>query len=398
MNGFSRSVSILGVTGSIGASTIDVIEQMRAQGADIGVEAVTAGANVEALADACRRLRPRFAAIADPARLEAAKAALAGLNVELGAGAAALEEAGARPADWVMSAIVGAAGLRPTMEAVRRGAMVALANKECLICAGPLFIAAAKQYGATLLPVDSEHNAIFQALSHPERVERLTLTASGGPFRLASLETMAKATPAEACAHPNWSMGRKISVDSATLMNKGLELIEACYLFGVEEKNVDVLVHPQSTVHSLVHYVDGSVLAQLGSPDMRIPIAYALAWPDRAHISARRLDLATLGALSFEKPDLKRFPALDLCREAMRTGAAATNALSAANEVAVAAFLEGRIGFLDIARLVEDVLSELAAVGPGGLARAPASFEEVAAQDGAARRVAARIAGSLAAA
>lgn len=393
----SRAVSILGVTGSIGASTIAVIDELRRNGADIPVEAVTAGANVKALADACRVLKPRFAAIADPALLTEARAALAGTGVEVAAGEAALQEAAARPAAWVMSAIVGAAGLEPTMAAVRRGATVALANKECLVCAGPLFIEAAKAHGATLLPVDSEHNAIFQVLTHPERVERLTLTASGGPFRTASREAMAAATPEQACAHPRWSMGRKISVDSATLMNKGLELIEASYLFGFPEQLIDVIVHPQSTIHSLVHYVDGSVLAQMATPDMRIPIAYALAWPDRAAVSTARLDLAELGQLTFEAPDNVRFPALDLCRSALKAGSAATTALSAANEVAVQAFLEGRIRFLDICRIVEEAMTAWEAEA-GFQSKIPASFEEVRLVDQAARRVARRIAGSLAAA
>ncbi|MBN8608323.1 MAG: 1-deoxy-D-xylulose-5-phosphate reductoisomerase [Caulobacterales bacterium] len=394
----ARSVSILGVTGSIGQSTRRVIEEVRAQGAEIQVEAVTAGANLPALVEACRSLRPRFAAVADPALLLDARDALAPLGVEVGAGVGALEEAGARRADWVMSAIVGAAGLTPTMAAVRRGASVALANKECLVCAGPLFIEAAKAHGARLLPVDSEHNAIFQVLTHPERVEKLTLTASGGPFRTASKEAMAVATPDQACAHPRWSMGRKISVDSATLMNKGLELIEASYLFGFKSDLIDVLVHPQSTIHSLVHYVDGSVLAQMATPDMRIPIAYALAWPDRALVSAARLDLAGVGQLTFEAPDSERFPALGLCRAALNRGAAATTAISAANEIAVEAFLSGRIGFLDICRVVEEAMSELEGAESGLIAKSPTSFDEVAAVDQAARGAAQRIAGSLAAA
>lgn len=394
----SRSISILGVTGSIGQSTIAVVEELRAQGQEIRVEAVTAGRNLQGLADACRALRPKYAAVSDPALLNAAREALAGLNVEVGAGETALEEAGARPAEWVMSAIVGAAGLAPTMAAVRRGAAVALANKECLVCAGPLFIEAAKAHGARLLPVDSEHNAIFQVLTHPERVEKLTLTASGGPFRTASRELMAAATPEQACAHPKWNMGRKISVDSATLMNKGLELIEASYLFGFASDSIDVIVHPQSTIHSLVHYVDGSVLAQMATPDMRIPIAYALAWPDRATVSTARLDLAAVGSLTFEAPDDARFPALGLCRAALNAGAAATTALSAANEVAVEAFLARRIGFLDICRTVEQAMTELEGAESGLIAKSPTSFDQVAAVDRAARDAARRIAGSLAAA
>lgn len=388
-----RRVSILGVTGSVGESTTQVIEELRRSGSDLEVEAVTAGANVQGLADACRRLKPRFAAVADPKLLGEARAALAGLSVEVGAGPSALEEAAAADADWVMSAIVGAAGLGPTMAAVRRGAVVALANKECLVCAGPLFTEAARRHGARLLPVDSEHNAIFQVMTHRERVEKVTLTASGGPFRTASLQAMAVATPDQACAHPRWSMGRKISVDSATMMNKGLEVIEAAYLFGLSAHQIEIVVHPESIVHSFVHYVDGSVLAQLGTPDMRIPIAYALSWPDRAPTAAARLDLARLGALTFESPDPARFPALSLCRSALANGAAATTALSAANEIAVEAFLNQRLGFLAISRTVEACLTELE--GAGWLSKEPGSFDEVAAIDEAARASARRIAGSV---
>jgi 1-deoxy-D-xylulose-5-phosphate reductoisomerase len=394
----ARIVSILGVSGSVGGSTIQVIEEQRAQGREIVVEAVTAGRNVAALADACRRLAPRYAAIADPALLGPARAALAGLDVEVGAGSAAVAEAAARPADWVMSAIVGAAGLAPTLAAIRRGAVVALANKECLICAGPLMLAAAAESGAQLLPVDSEHSAIFQVRSTPERIERLTLTASGGPFRTWTREAMACARPEQACAHPNWSMGAKISVDSATLMNKGLELIEASYLFDTPEQRIDVLIHPQSIIHSMVHYCDGAVLAQLSAPDMRGPIAYALSWPDRAAVSTPRLDLAAIGRLSFEAPDPERFPALSLARAALRAGPATVAALSAANEVAVAAFLQGRLGFLDIARLVEEVLDGLGRAEQQLIAKTPSSFDEVNAIDGAARSLAERIALRLAAA
>lgn len=393
-----RTVSILGVTGSVGQSTLRVIEEVRAQGQEINVEAITAGHNLAGLVEACKALRPKFAAVSDATHLQLAREALAGLDVEVGAGPSALNEAGARPADWVMSAIVGAAGLAPTMAAVRRGATVALANKECLVCAGPLFIEAARTHDARLLPVDSEHNAIFQVLTHPARVEKLTLTASGGPFRTASKEAMAAATPDQACAHPRWSMGRKISVDSATLMNKGLELIEASYLFGFPSESIDVIVHPQSTIHSLVHYVDGSVLAQMATPDMRIPISYALAWPDRAPVSAARLDLAAIGALTFEAPDGERFPALSLCRAALNRGAAATTAISAANEIAVDAFLARRIGFLDICRIVEQAMSELEGAESGLIAKSPTSFDDVAAVDQVARGAARRIAGSLAAA
>jgi 1-deoxy-D-xylulose-5-phosphate reductoisomerase len=380
-----RSVSILGATGSIGASTAAVIEEILARGdGEISVEAITGARNVSALVDLARRLKPRFVAIADGASLAELRSALGDLPVEVGAGASALTEAAARPAEWVMSAITGAAALAPTRAAIARGATVALANKECLVCAGPLLMAEARRSGARLLPVDSEHNAIFQVLDRPARVEKLTLTASGGPFRLWTAERMAAATPDQACAHPNWSMGRKISVDSATLMNKGLELIEAAFLFDAPESQIDVLVHPQSVVHSLVSYCDGSVLAQMAAPDMRIPIAYALAWPDRAAISSARLDLAAIGALTFEAPDLVRFPALRLAREALRTGGLAPAALNAANESAVEGFLEGRIGFLDIAAVVEEVLQQW----DGPIAKSPSSFDEVLAVDEAARAAA----------
>jgi len=391
------SVSILGVTGSVGRSTMDVIEQLRAQGVPIRVEAITAGRRVEELGEACRRLRPRFAAIADARLLNEAREAAAELNVEIGAGPGAIREAAARPAAWVMASIVGAAGLEPTLAAIRRGARVAIANKECLVCAGPLMLEAARRSGAQLLPVDSEHNAIFQVLGTPERVERLTLTASGGPFRTWTREQMAKARPAEAIAHPVWSMGAKISVDSATLFNKGLELIEASYLFGVGQDRIDVLVHPQHVIHSLVHYVDGSVLAQMGAPDMRIPISYALAWPDRAPVSTSRLNLAEVGRLTFEAPDHHRFPALGLCRAALGAGAGAPAALNAANEIAVEAYLAGRIGFLDIARLVEQSLTALSQTEPALIAKTPSSFDEVAAVDQAARRAASAGIGQLAA-
>jgi 1-deoxy-D-xylulose-5-phosphate reductoisomerase len=390
----TRSVTILGATGSIGASTAAVIEEIVAQGdADITVEALTGGANIAALADLARRLKPRFIAIADPGLLDELRARVAGLPVTCGAGPAAVLEAAARPAGWVMSAITGAAALDPTRVAIDRGATVALANKECLVCAGPLLLEAARKSGARLLPVDSEHNAIFQVLSGPERVEKLTLTASGGPFREWSRERMAAATPDQACAHPNWSMGRKISVDSATLMNKGLELIEAAFLFETPEDRIEVLVHPQSIIHSLVTYCDGSVLAQMAAPDMRIPIAHALAWPDRAAISAKRLDLAAIGTLNFEHPDHTRFPALALARAALRTGGCAPAALNAANESAVEGFLAGRIGFLDIAAVVEEVLQSWDASGHGAIAKSPSSFDDVRAVDRAARLAAEAAAG-----
>lgn len=388
-----RRISILGATGSIGASTAAVVEELRAdKDCDIAVEALAGGSNVAVLADMARRLRPAFVAVAEADRLGELRERLAGEDIEVAAGPAAVVEAAARPADWVMSAITGAAALDPTRAAIERGATVALANKECLVCAGPLLIAAARASNARLLPVDSEHNAIFQVLDRPERVEKLTLTASGGPFREWTRERMQRATPDQACAHPRWSMGRKISVDSATLMNKGLELIEAACLFGVPEAAIDILVHPQSVIHSLVSYTDGSVLAQLGAADMRIPISYALAWPDRAAVSTPRLDLAALGALTFEAPDEDRFPALRLAREALRAGGLAPAVLNAANEAAVAGFLAGRIGFLDIAATVEEVMQSWEAEGHGAIAKSPSSFDDVRAADAAARQAARRIA------
>ncbi|MEX0697656.1 MAG: 1-deoxy-D-xylulose-5-phosphate reductoisomerase [Dongiaceae bacterium] len=378
-----RRITILGSTGSVGGSTIDLIER---QPGAYAIEALTAYDNVALLAAQARRLRPRLAVIANPAHYGALREALSGTGIEAAAGAAAVIEAACRPADWVMAAIVGAAGLPPTLAAIRRGAIVALANKECLVCAGALVMGEIARYGATLLPVDSEHNAIFQVFDFAriDSVERIILTASGGPFRTMSLAAMADVTPAQAIAHPNWDMGAKISVDSATMMNKGLELIEAHHLFGLAEERIEILVHPQSVVHSMVAYVDGSVLAQLGSPDMRTPIAYALGWPHRMAAPSPRLDLARLRDLSFEAPDIARFPALHLAREALRTGGAAPTILNAANEVAVRGFLTGRLRFLDIVRVVEETLGRVA---NGAIA----SLEEVGLVDSAAREVAAEL-------
>ena len=352
-----KKVSILGATGSIGKSTLDLIERSPEA---FEVVALTASVNATALADAARRTGAKLAVIADETRLGELETALQGTNCRAAVGADALVQAAAGDADLVVAAIVGCAGLKPTMAAVEAGKTVALANKEALVTAGDLMTEAVRKHGATLLPVDSEHNAIFQSLagSHIDQVSRIILTASGGPFRTATAERMRDATPAEAVAHPNWSMGAKISVDSATLMNKGLELIEAHYLFGLPSDRIDILVHPQSVIHSLVEYVDGSVLAQLGSPDMRIPIAYALAWPDRMPTPAQRLDLAAIARLDFEEPNLERFPALRLAREALEAHGSAPAVLNAANEVAVASFLEGGIKFPDIARLVETALQE----------------------------------------
>lgn len=366
-----RRISVLGATGSVGCSTLDLIERDRAA---YEIVALTAHAKVDALIAQALRLRPEVAVIAREDLYEPLREGLAGTGIEAAAGEAALIEAASRPADWVMAAIVGAAGLHPTLAAVEQGAHVALANKECLVCAGDFFLQAVARSGATLLPVDSEHNAIFQVLEADalDRVDKIVLTASGGPFRTASLEEMRRATPAQAVAHPQWDMGAKISVDSATMMNKGLELIEAHHLFPVGEARIDILVHPQSIIHSMVAYADGSVLAQLGTPDMRIPIANTLAWPARMQTPAARLDLAQIGKLTFEAPDLKRFPALTLARNALQSGGAAPTILNAANEVAVAAFLAGKLGFLDIVQLVERLMDELA----GGIA-APDTLEGV---------------------
>lgn len=355
-----RRLTILGSTGSVGCSTIDLIER---QPEAFEIEALTANSSVRELAEQARRLRPNLAVIADETCYGELKEALAGTGVTAAAGAEALIEAAARPSDWVMAAIVGAAGLAPTLAAVRRGAAIALANKETLVCAGALMVAEIARHGATILPVDSEHNAIFQVLEpeQHEAVERIILTASGGPFRSHSREAMAEVTPAQAVAHPNWDMGAKISVDSATMMNKGLELIEAHHLFGLSEAQIEILVHPQSVIHSMVAYVDGSVLAQLGQPDMRTPIAYALAWPERMAAPVERLDLGAIGQLTFEAPDPVRFPALRLAREALRAGGGAPTVLNAANEVAVEEFLRGRTSFLSIADIVEHVLEAIPA-------------------------------------
>ncbi|MGB1548343.1 MAG: 1-deoxy-D-xylulose-5-phosphate reductoisomerase [Alphaproteobacteria bacterium] len=376
-----KRVTILGSTGSIGTNTVALIAE---NPESYAVEALTAKANVSLLARQARALGARLAVIADPGRYGELKEALAGSGIEAAAGEEALVEAAKAPADWVMAAIVGAAGLAPTLAAIRRGGVVGLANKECLVCAGDLMVAEIRKSGATLLPVDSEHNAIFQVFDMEQKaaVEKITLTASGGPFRSLDYESMAKVTPKQAVAHPNWDMGAKISVDSATMMNKGLELIEAFHLFPVEKDQIDILVHPQSVIHSMVSYVDGSVLAQLGMPDMRTPIAYALGWPERIPAPSPRLDLGKIGELTFEPPDSKRFPALRLARQSLQSGGGAPTILNAANEVAVAGFLEGKIGFLDIARVVEETLEHLSVPELGRL-------EDVFEVDTAARRYAA---------
>ena len=362
----ARGVTILGSTGSIGCNTLDLI---RRNASEDRVEALTANRNVDLLARQAIEFGAKLAVVADEACYDELKNALSGTGIEAGAGPSGLVEAAVRPADWVMAAIVGAAGLQPTLSAIRRGCVVALANKECLVCAGDLVLAEVEKSGATLLPVDSEHNAIFQVFdfNQEKAIEKIILTASGGPFRERSLSEMEKVTPGEAVAHPNWDMGAKISVDSATMMNKGLELIEAHYLFNLPGEQIDIIVHRQSIIHSLVAYVDGSVLAQLGSPDMRTPIAYALGWPRRILSPSPRLNLAEIARLDFEAPDLVRFPSIRLARQALSAGGAGPAVLNAANEVAVAAFLEGRIGFLDIARTVEMTLERMAGQTIGAL-------------------------------
>ncbi len=384
-----RSVTVLGSTGSVGASTVDLLA---ANPGRFRVHALVGGRNATALAEQARRLGAAVAVIADPAAEAALAQALAGSGVATGAGPDAVLRAAGEPVDWTMAAITGAAGLPSTLAAIERGGAVALANKEALVCAGEVMLRAVRDAGATLLPVDSEHNAIFQALAENNHgaVEKIALTASGGPFRTASPEEMARATPEAALRHPVWSMGAKISIDSATMFNKGLELIEAARLFGLPESRIDVLVHPQSVVHGIVYYQDGSMLAQMGSPDMRIPIAHALAWPGRIATSCPRLDLAALGQLSFFPPDEARFPALRLARDALRAGGGAPTILSAANEVAVEAFLARRLGFTEIAALVERVLDRLGSP-------AADSLEAVMALDGAARQAARQVAAARAA-
>jgi 1-deoxy-D-xylulose-5-phosphate reductoisomerase len=383
----ARRVTILGATGSIGLSTIDVVS---AEPDRYAIEAVTAHTNVGGLAEIARKTRARIAVIGDPKAYQDLKSALAGTDTEAAAGEGAIVEAAGRPSDILTAVIVGAAGLAPTLRAVRSGARVALANKETLVCAGALFMETARASGAEVMPVDSEHNAIFQLLDgrDPRSVERIVLTASGGPFRTWSREAMARATPAEALKHPNWTMGRKVTIDSATLMNKGLELIEAHHLFGAPPDRLDVLVHPQSIVHGMVTLRDGSVLAAMSPPDMRTPIAHALAWPDHP-AGGRVLDLASIGTLSFEAPDPARFPALGMARSALAKGGAATNILNAANEIAVAAYLSGSIGFLEIAGLVEETLTRASA---WDLGRAPESVEEALDLDREGRRIATDIA------
>jgi len=375
-----RRISVLGATGSIGESTLDLIGRNPSA---YQVVALTGGRNVARLAGLAVKHRAELAVIADMAGYAELCSALAGTGIEVGAGRDALVEAASRPADWVMAAIVGAAGLEPTLAAVRQGTTTALANKECLVSAGAIFMAEVGRHKTMLLPVDSEHSAALQAMAgaQAEAIETVCLTASGGPFRSWSLAEMANVRPEQALKHPNWSMGPKVTLDSATLMNKGLELIEAHHLFSLGPDQLDVLIHPQSIVHCLVSYRDGSVLAQLSCPDMRTPIAYSLAWPERMHAPTERLDLAKLGALSFAAPDEARFPALRIAKAALAAGGCATTVLNAANEVAVEAFFAGRIGFLGIANLVEATLEAAITLS----AATPTSVEEVLAVDAEAR-------------
>jgi 1-deoxy-D-xylulose-5-phosphate reductoisomerase len=362
-----RTISILGATGSIGTSTLDLVERSPER---FEVIALTAARNVAALADAALRTDAKLAVIDDATLLGELEQRLAGSGCRAACGREALGEAAAGEAEWVMAAIVGCAGLEPVMAAVEAGRTIALANKEALVTAGPLMIDAARRSGSNILPVDSEHNAIFQCLagSRLEDIARIVLTASGGPFRTCSLAEMAEMTPAQAVAHPNWSMGAKISVDSATMMNKGLELIEAFHLFGLPSERIDILIHSQSVIHSMVEYVDGSTIAQLGSPDMRIPIAHALAHPERISTPAAPLELARIGKLEFEVTDPARFPALRVARQALEAGGGEAIVLNAANEVAVAAFLAERIGFLDIVPLIERAIDRAAAPAPRSIA------------------------------
>lgn len=375
-----KTVTILGATGSVGTSTLDLVER---EPDAFEVVALTANCDVERLAAAAIRTNARMAVVADETCLPALREALGGTNIGTAGGAQAVCDAAAMGADWTMAAIVGCAGLKPVMAAVEQGGTVVLANKEPLVSAGDLVLAAAADHGATLLPADSEHNAVFQCLDAAQigKVRRIILTASGGPFRDWTREAMAAVTPEQAVAHPNWSMGAKISIDSATMMNKGLEVIEAARLFPVPHDRIEVIVHRQSVIHSMVEYMDGSTLAQLGPPDMRVPIAHCLAWPERMATPMAPLDLVKIGKLEFAAPDEERFPALALARRALEAGGARPAILNAANEVAVAAFLGRRIGFLEIAAIVADTLDRY---DPP----APVSLDDVLAIDAEARSIA----------
>ncbi len=388
-----RTVTVLGATGSIGDSTMDLLRSARGR---YRVEALTANSNVEILVKLAREFDARFVAVADTSRFGELKDALAGSDIECGVGESAIIEAASRPADWLMAAVSGAAGLKPALAAVDRGTTIALANKECLVCAGDFFMQRAVKAGACILPADSEHNALFQALSSGNRDEltRVIITASGGPFRTWAAADIENATLAQALKHPNWSMGRKITIDSASMMNKGLEVIEAACLFALAPDEIDVLVHPQSIVHGMVEFSDRSVVAQLGTPDMRTPIAHCLGWPERIAGPATKLDLAKIGQLTFEAPDFTRFPALRLAYDALRTGNGATTVYNAANEIAVAAFIAEKIRFGAIARLVEATLNGW--IRAGNLAPL-ASADDAIAVDHNARNMAASLLPQIAA-
>ena len=385
-----RRITVFGATGSIGESTFDLL--MRQGGREAAqVVALTGGRQVARLAEQARALGAEVAVTAYDDCLPALREALAGTGIEAAAGAQALIEAADRPADWIMSGIVGAAGLVPGFRALRHGTTLALANKESLVTAGPLLLAEARAHSARILPVDSEHSAVFQALVGEDMaaVERIIITASGGAFRDWPIEKLAKATVAEASTHPNWAMGQRITIDSASMFNKALEVIETYEYFGVDASKIEVLVHPESLVHALVGFADGALMAHLGAPDMRHAIGYALNWPERSHLPVARLDLAQIGRLTFRAPDLDRFPALRLAREVMATGGLAGAAFNAAKECALDGFIASRIGFLDMAAVVEETLAQLSS--GGGLGKAPGSLDDVLHMDAEARRVARQI-------
>jgi 1-deoxy-D-xylulose-5-phosphate reductoisomerase len=379
----TRSVTILGSTGSIGQSAVNLLLKNPDR---FTVEALVAQKDFMALAAQAKALQAKMAVIEDESHYENLKEALAGTKVVVAAGKAAVIEATQAPAEWVMSAIVGIAGLRPTYAAIERGAIIALANKESMISAGPVMLKALDRHKATLLPVDSEHNAIFQVFceNHRPHIEKLILTASGGPFRTFSREQMTSVTVQQALKHPNWSMGPKVTIDCSNLMNKGLEMIEASYIFNIPEDQIDILIHPQSIVHSLVSYRDGSVLAQLGIHDMRVPISHTLAWPARIETDLPRLDLSVIGQLTFETPDMQRFPAISLARQALKNGNGSPTILNAANEIAVQAFVENKIPYLDIVTVCTDVLNKMSGF-------APSTIDEVFLIDQQAREIATKI-------
>lgn len=392
----TRKVSVLGSTGSVGTSTLDLMAAAEETGSGrFEVEVLTGGNNAALLAEQCLRWKPRLAVIANEASRAELADRLAGSGIEVAGGSDAIVEAASRPVDWVMASIVGAAGLRSAWTAAGTGTTLALANKESLVCCGPALIERVASAGGKIIPVDSEHSAIFQVFpaEAPERVSKLILTASGGPFRRTPLDQMKSITPQQAVAHPNWSMGAKISVDSASMANKGLELIEAAYLFGMPQSKIDVVVHPESIIHSLVEYVDGSTLAQMGPPDMKTPIACALSWPDRLPWPAPKLDLAKLGKLTFEAPDMVRFPALKLAREALEAGGVAPIIFNAANEVAAFAFLDRRLAFLNIAAVITETLEK--AQGEGLAIGTGSAAESALAVDKEARRIAGDIVSTL---